>query len=476
MLRPAIRLCFMRCVWARCSSSIRGDGPIYMALLVGGEALRRVVSNGGGRLRWPEDWRALVVLGLTLVLLAVVFFLPFLISFRSQLGGVLPNVIFPTRIMQFFMMFGPFILILLFFLAVEIWRGQEEMNWPLTGSVLGIALLALVLGSVVLSVIAWLRPEIRQVAYRIVESAGGLFAISGDVLRTRLVGIPVVLLTGGMIAVVIARLFARPIIDEDEAPYSLPTGFALLLVGAGAVLALFPDFFYLRDNFGTRMNTIFKFYYQVWLLWGVASAYAAYTILADVEWRQQPALSARIGFSVLLVVVMLAGLTYPVLGVYSRAFVEAGRVNGAGPALTLDGGPSLATADDYAVLRCLDDQVGTAQVSLLEAVGTSYRPDQGGRVSALTGIPTLLAWPGHESQWRGATYSTVAGTRQEDVSRIYNDPIWESVESMVADYGIDYIFVGSAEYRTFDSFGLAKFESSLTPVCRSNDTVVYRVD
>ncbi len=93
------------------------DGPIYIALLVGAEALRRLVNSGTGRLS-GRDWWPLVRLGLVLVGLAVLFYLPFLISFRSQLGGVLPNLIHPTRIHQFFLMFGPFVVILLFFLAV----------------------------------------------------------------------------------------------------------------------------------------------------------------------------------------------------------------------------------------------------------------------------------------------------------------------------------------------------------------------
>ena len=45
----------------------------------------------------------------------------------------------------------------------------------------------------------------------------------------------------------------------------------MLLVGFGLIIV--PEFFYLRDFFGTRMNTIFKFYYQVWILMGLASAY-----------------------------------------------------------------------------------------------------------------------------------------------------------------------------------------------------------
>ncbi len=453
------------------------DGPIYIALLVGAEALRRLVSSGTGRLS-GRDWWPLVRLGLVLVGLAVLFYLPFLISFRSQLGGVLPNLIHPTRIHQFFLMFGPFVVILLFFLAVEIWRGQEEMDWKLAVSIGVLGLLGLVLISVVLGVIAWTNPSIRTAVYSAVDAAGGFSSVLGSVVATRLAGVPLLVMLGGVITVVIARLFGRPVVAEDGTPYAGPTGFVLLLVGAGAVLALAPDYLYLRDNFSVRINTVFKFYYQVWLIWGVASAYAAYSILFDVEWQTRPSNAVRAVFGVAVSLLLLAGLAYPVLAVYSRTVVirEGGRLQDEAQVLTLDGGPTLATRDDYAALTCLSDLVGDDDAVLLEAVGLPYQPHLGGRVSALTGIPTVLAWEGHEAQWRGSAYGRIAASRPQDVTRIYDDPNWATVESLVDRYGIDYIFVGSAELNAFDPFGLAKFEASLTPVCRSGETTVYRVN
>ena len=52
----------------------------------------------------------------------------------------------------------------------------------------------------------------------------------------------------------------------------------------GLVLVYVPEFVYLRDNFGTRMNTIFKFYYQAWLLFGMAGGYTIVTALARAAW------------------------------------------------------------------------------------------------------------------------------------------------------------------------------------------------
>ena len=64
-------------------------------------------------------------------------------------------------------------------------------------------------------------------------------------------------------------------------PGTLP--FALLLILTGVLLTLGPEFIYLRDNFGVRLNTTFKFYYQAW-------ACLLYTSLRPVAGRRLPQL------------------------------------------------------------------------------------------------------------------------------------------------------------------------------------------
>ena len=63
--------------------------------------------------------------------------------------------------------------------------------------------------------------------------------------------------------------------------------FVLLIFLVGAALVVFPEFFYLRDQFGYRMNTIFKFYFQGWILWGIVAGYASAVLLRELRgsWR-----------------------------------------------------------------------------------------------------------------------------------------------------------------------------------------------
>ena len=55
---------------------------------------------------------------------------------------------------------------------------------------------------------------------------------------------------------------------------------ALALAAAGFFLLGGAELFHIADQFGNRMNTVFKFYYQAWLLLGIAGAIGMYYILA----------------------------------------------------------------------------------------------------------------------------------------------------------------------------------------------------
>jgi uncharacterized membrane protein len=268
-------------------------------------------------------------------------------------------------------------------------------------------------------------------------------------------------------------------LSQDERQiirYPPGTAFALLLVGAGLVLSLIPEFFYLRDNFSTRINTIFKFYYQVWLLFSVASAYAVYTLLADFR-LQLPRSALRAAFGALVIVVLFGGLIYPVLGIQNRMFVETDRASDTNAtALTLDGSLTFLpfARGDYEAIMCLADLVDSDDVVITEAVGPAYHSEYG-RVGALSGLPILLGWENHEGQWRGATYGTVVGTRPQDIRMLYTDPQWDTAQRIINQYGIDYIFYGVTERTEYGAVGEQKFMENLEPVCEREGSVFYHV-
>jgi YYY domain-containing protein len=233
--------------------------------------------------------------------------------------------------------------------------------------------------------------------------------------------------------------------------------FVILLLGTGLLLTLSVEHVYLRDNFGTRMNTVFKFYFQAWILWAVVGAYA----LAGFLRRG----SVAVGMGAALLI--LAGLVYPALAIPARMREYGGRP-------TLDGAAYLSTTypEDYAAITWLNRHVRGAPV-ILEAPGDAFASYvYEGRISAHTGLPTVLGWAGHEHQWRGS-YEEQA-RREPDVERLYSGLDVAETLTLLDRYDISYVYVGSVERERYPAAGLDKFERIMDVVYDTGRVTIYR--
>ncbi len=458
------------------------DGAIYLLGLGGAEGLRRIRASGRGRLT-GDDWVGIIRFGGSVGAIGVVSVLPFLIAFRSQLGGVLPNLIDPTYFPQFFLMFAPLLLLIVPYLFIEAWRGGARTDWRY-GTVVGVSITAiLVLFMLLFALFGAVIPGAADVIGRVIAENGGSESVLSAVLLKRLTHLPTAALLTLMLVLVAARLFPRQISasDENTPDYPIATGFVLLLVALGAALTLAPEFVYLRDNFGSRMNTVFKFYYQAWLIWGVAAAYAAYSVFSDVRLRA-PSPLVRAVYAATLGVVLLFGLPFIFMAAYHRAAIETGREAGFAADPTLDGAQSYMsigglTPDDMAALACLSDRVRGADALVVQAVGGSYQGVYG-TVGTLTGIPVMFNWYGHQGQWRGDALPELVGNRLSEIDIIYTDPTWNVTRAILQQYGVDYIVVGTAERRHYNErliAGETKLRDRLEIVCEFGATRIYRV-
>ncbi len=61
--------------------------------------------------------------------------------------------------------------------------------------------------------------------------------------------------------------------DEKLPPLDF---YILFLVGLGGAITLFCELLYVRDVYSNRYNTIFKYWYQVWFLFGLAASFATW--------------------------------------------------------------------------------------------------------------------------------------------------------------------------------------------------------
>lgn len=456
------------------------DSPIYAAAIVGAEGVRRLTRGGTGRLS-GRDLLELAGLGIALLLIGAILYLPFLINFRSQLGGALPNLVNPTRFQQYFLMFGPLLILIAPFLGLEAWRARGRMSWRLGIQAAVLVIVGLLLAMILLTALGLVIPALRSAGLEYVEANGGWGEVLPALLIRRVTyGFGAVILMIAF-AVIVGRLFPRRDPDEGVSRYVVTypanTGFVLVLIAMGILLTLIPDFVYLRDNFGQRMNTVFKLYYQGWVLFSVAAAYAVYSVLADLRVRV-PAITFRLAYGAVAVVAVALGLLYPLYAIPYRTMIETRRATAIVAAPTLDGGATTAFADEYAAVLCLADLLKGDDYTVAEAIGGSYDSHNppSGLTGKIAGIPVVMNWPGHESQWRGTTYNEIAGSRERDIDTLYGDPTWNATQAIISRYGIDYIFFGANEREQYGASAEIKFSDRLPVVCERGSARYYRTE
>lgn len=468
------------------------DFPIYLALatLALGVGLAR--QNG---LQRAVVGRALAG-GALLGVWGVLFYLPFYVGFQSQLGGILPNLLFPSRFSQYLVMFGPLLVLAVFFLALMSWspvgkhghgsllrRGLAVLPWTLIGPT---ALLALLFGSLLL------LPQGRAFLDTVLDnpavqahvgdrSAGELAAL---ILRVRIQNPWTYLVLAGLIAWAVGLIWARledrggqqPIStgessETNEAPpiyqstiLSITDLFALLLIGLALLLTFAVEFVYLRDLFGSRMNTVFKFYYQAWIMLALAAAYAVSRLA-----RREVALGFKLPALTLAGLLVFGGLLYPLAAIPSKADGFQGQP-------TLDGLAHLRRYNpaDMLAIEWLRANVATDAV-VVEAPGGSYSPEGAQRVSMSTGNPTLLGWDFHERQWRGAAYDRLTAGRPEALDQIYRGARAEDLPKLLDKWAVDYVYVGALERRKYglSDPALARFDRSLRRVYDRDGVRIY---
>ncbi len=205
------------------------------------------------------------------------------------------------------------------------------------------------------------------------------------------------------------------------------------------------------------MNTVFKFYFAAWNLWSLAAAAMAAEFLDSGERRCRAARA-------LILLPLCLGLFYPVLATWTKTdgfHPYGGR--------TLDGTAYLArtSADDAAAIEWLNSQVDSGVIA--EAVGGSYSGYA--RISAHTGLATVVGWPFHEVQWRGD--AGPLGSREADIALLYQTRDWVEAQAIVQRYGIDYIYVGPLEQATYAPLVDRKFEAFMDVVYRNAGVTIY---
>ncbi len=285
--------------------------------------------------------------------------------------------------------------------------------------------------------------------YSFNDNAGGLDVISR---------LPLSVSIGVVFVALFVAAYRRGMRGADDGTQVL-----LMLLTISALLLYVAELFRLHDFFPGRHNTVFKFYYQVWIFLAVAGGYGIYFWM-----RRHPLLSGRwlyvSTFGVFAATFLLViSLYYPFAATDAKSSESSTQ-------FTLDGLAFLENSDSETAeaLEWIRQNVSNDDV-IVEAPGNSY--SHHGRFSGFTGRPTILGWTGHQSQWRGGDEWWIE--RESDIERIYSSADDAETLALIDRYSADFVVLSPNERAKYTGLDVKKFDRLGHRVFENAKVIIY---
>ncbi|MBN1991739.1 MAG: glycosyltransferase family 39 protein [Anaerolineae bacterium] len=260
-----------------------------------------------------------------------------------------------------------------------------------------------------------------------------------------------------------------------------------LLAFTGLLVLLGMEFFFLRDWLGGgdyyRMNTLFKFYIQVWLIFGVV---AAVTLPQLWAWSGRWSWPGQLAWQDAVLLLLLATLVYPALGTRTRVNDRFPGDDNRPPIGTLDGlaymtvgtfewpaGKLIELKYDYEAIRWLQANVFGTPIIAEAKVG--YYREGGMRVAAYTGLPSVLGGL-HQNEQR---YARQVGERDFMINQFWTTPDPRRTLELIDELNITYVYLGQLERITYGDHVAVEFEQLATQgelalVFENEKTKIYK--
>jgi len=234
--------------------------------------------------------------------------------------------------------------------------------------------------------------------------------------------------------------------------------FVLALIVISTILIILPEFLYVKDIYPEhyRANTMFKFTYEAFIMLSIV---AGYTIMKITTRKKKNLL-----FGATLILLLLVFL-YPFFAIrsYYTSLKTYHGLNGISYLKNL-------RAQDHNAIMFINQNI-TNQPVILEAQGDSYTDY--GRISANTGLPTILGWTVHEWLWRGS-YSLVT-PRIADIKTLYETPDLALTKKLLKKYNVSYVYIGDLEKQKYENLQEEKFAQLGKIIFEEKETKIYQL-
>lgn len=310
---------------------------------------------------------------------------------------------------------------------------------------------------------------------------GGLLLLFGLIIATMALGAGIAWLVLPLAAWAGILIFCPGMPDVKR--------FLLFLVGAGLLLTVMVEIIVLVGDIG-RMNTVFKFYLQVWTFFSLAAAAAlAWLWLALSTWKP----GWRNFFQISMVLLVGGAALYPLMAgtakVKDRMAMDAPH--------SLDGMAYMGYArygerwgemnlsQDYHAIEWLLQNVKGTPVIVEANLRDLYR--WGSRMSVYTGLPGVTGWEWHQQQQRNTVPANWVSERIQEIDEFYLTTDENYTRDFLKKYSVEYIIIGQQERGLYSLFaeqrgqfgGLDKFTALdgvlWRIVYQQADTIIYEV-
>ncbi len=256
--------------------------------------------------------------------------------------------------------------------------------------------------------------------------------------------------------------------------------FLLFLIGTAVTLTLVVELIYLPGDIG-RMNTVFKFYLQAWIMFALVSGVCIGWVIQSLKYWNR---NLEFLWQAVCFLLVTSAALFTVMGTTDKI---RDRMAPAAPH-TLDGmaymayatyydlGADMDLSEDYHAIQWMQDNVQGSPV-ILEGQAYEYR--WGNRYTIYTGLPGVVGWNWHQRQQRAILRNNIVQERVDAVGTFYLTEDINYIKDFLKEYDVRYIVNGQLERIFFPGVGLDKFEQYdgelWREVYRYGSTAIYEV-
>jgi YYY domain-containing protein len=286
------------------------------------------------------------------------------------------------------------------------------------------------------------------------------------------------------LAVWAALLIFRPGLLESKR-------LVLFMVGTSLLLTMVVELFVIRGDVG-RMNTVFKFYLQAWIMLGLSAAAAVSWLLPELRkwlpgWRKTWQVIAGMLVTGAALFLLVGGVDKIRDRFWPSAPHTLDSMAYMNYATYADFGVDMDLSKDYRAIRWMQENIQGSPV-IVEANCPEYHWCS--RFTIYTGLPGVVGWNWHQRQQRALANDQV-WNRVNEIGSFYGTTDLEAAKAFLQKYNVRYVVVGQLERAEYAPGapngpilagapdGLLKFELYngvfWKEVYRDGQTVIYEV-